>query len=309
MASQPLGGERRRRGLSGARRPWLSHAGAALGISALGLAVAASMSLTTNAQTPIESAGALPLAIPRPADTPPTATPKPSKVANAFSRPEAKTDKVRSVPVRKAIAAERAAQRAEQLAKSAEAAAAADKAAATKARQQKLVDANDASRESAEQLVQESIRRTALARLEAEKKRASAEADPATGLSATSTTPVIPAGTTGSAPVPGAVVGARFGQYGMWSRYHTGIDFRAAYGVPIRAVLPGVVLYAGNSGDWAGNHVAVKHADGTTTMYSHMSSMASRPARPCRPGRSSGTSDRPVEPSAPTCISSSTRPA
>ena len=41
-------------------------------------------------------------------------------------------------------------------------------------------------------------------------------------------------------------------QYGLWSRYHTGLDFRAAYGTPIRAVLPGVVLYAGNSGDWAG---------------------------------------------------------
>ena len=38
--------------------------------------------------------------------------------------------------------------------------------------------------------------------------------------------------------------------------------------------MPGVVLYAGNSGDWAGNHVAIRHADGKTTMYSHMSSMA-----------------------------------
>ena len=39
-------------------------------------------------------------------------------------------------------------------------------------------------------------------------------------------------------------------------------------------MLPGVVVYAGNSGDWAGNHVAVRHADGHTTMYSHMSRMA-----------------------------------
>ncbi len=76
------------------------------------------------------------------------------------------------------------------------------------------------------------------------------------------------------APVPGAVVGARWGQRGLWSSYHTGIDFRAGYGTPIRAVLPGRVLYAGNSRDWAGNHVAVQHADGTTTMYAHMSSMA-----------------------------------
>ena len=79
--------------------------------------------------------------------------------------------------------------------------------------------------------------------------------------------------------MPGAVIGAHFGQYGIWSRYHTGLDFRASYGTPIRAVKAGVVLFAGNSGDWAGNHVAIRHADGKTTMSSHMSSMAVRPAR------------------------------
>jgi murein DD-endopeptidase MepM/ murein hydrolase activator NlpD len=78
------------------------------------------------------------------------------------------------------------------------------------------------------------------------------------------------------APVPGAVIGSHFGEYGSWSRYHTGIDFRAAHGTPIRAVRSGVVLYAGNSGNWAGNHVAIKHGDGMTTMSSHMSSMAVR---------------------------------
>lgn len=74
-------------------------------------------------------------------------------------------------------------------------------------------------------------------------------------------------------PVSGAVIGSYFGQYGVWSRYHTGLDFRAAYGVPIRAVKAGVVLTAGNVGDWSGNRVAIKHRDGKTTMSSHMSSM------------------------------------
>ena len=77
-----------------------------------------------------------------------------------------------------------------------------------------------------------------------------------------------------ASPVPGAVIGAHFGQYGLWSRYHTGLDFRAGYGTPIRAVKSGTVLFAGNSGDWAGNHVAIKHGDGMTTMSSHMSSMS-----------------------------------
>lgn len=77
-----------------------------------------------------------------------------------------------------------------------------------------------------------------------------------------------------ASPVPGAVIGSHFGQYGSWSRYHTGLDFRAGQGTPIKAVKSGVVLYAGNSGNWAGNHVAIKHSDGKTTMSSHMSSMA-----------------------------------
>jgi murein DD-endopeptidase MepM/ murein hydrolase activator NlpD len=89
----------------------------------------------------------------------------------------------------------------------------------------------------------------------------------------------------GVAPVPGAVVGAHFGEYGSWSRYHTGLDFRAGYGTPIRAVKAGTVLYAGNSGDWAGNHVAIKHADGMTTMSSHMSSMAVRAGQTVRAGQ------------------------
>ena len=85
--------------------------------------------------------------------------------------------------------------------------------------------------------------------------------------------------------MPGAVIGAAFGEYGSWSRYHTGIDFRAGYGTPIRAVRSGVVLYAGNSGDWAGNHVAIKHGDGMTTMSSHMSSMAVRAGQTVRAGQ------------------------
>ena len=109
-------------------------------------------------------------------------------------------------------------------------------------------------------------------------------------------------------PVPGAVIGAHFGEYGSWSRYHTGLDFRAAYGTPIRAVKAGVVLYAGNSGDWAGNHVAIKHADGMTTMYSHMSSMAVRAGQSVGAGQVIGRVGRRAEPSEPTCTSSSTPP-
>lgn len=72
-------------------------------------------------------------------------------------------------------------------------------------------------------------------------------------------------------PIDGGVVGARFGATGSWSRYHTGDDYRAGFGTKIHAVAAGRVVFAGSTGNWAGNHVAVQHTDGWTTMYSHMS--------------------------------------
>ena len=143
---------------------------------------------------------------------------------------------------------------------------------------------------TAAKLAEEKLRRAVAARVAASLERQAHEAREDTGTSDSSNrdnddddsnTPrrapnvsnVSPGGRAYS-PVPGAVIGAHFGQYGVWSRYHTGLDFRAAYGTPIRAVKSGVVLFAGNKGDWAGNHVAIRHGDGRTTMSSHMSSMA-----------------------------------
>lgn len=53
----------------------------------------------------------------------------------------------------------------------------------------------------------------------------------------------------------------------------------------MHAVKSGTVLYAGNSGSWAGNHVAVLHGDQMTTMSSHLSSMAVQPGRRLTPDR------------------------
>ena len=70
--------------------------------------------------------------------------------------------------------------------------------------------------------------------------------------------------------------GAVFGEYGMWSRYHTGVDLDAAYGTPIRAAGSGVVV-ASDGGGWAGIHVVILHADGSRTLYAHMSSKVAQP--------------------------------
>jgi murein DD-endopeptidase MepM/ murein hydrolase activator NlpD len=207
----------------------------------------------------------------------------------------------RSAAVRAALVEEHAAQRDELLAKTADDISRAAQSAGSDARQKELKAADRASREAAAQIAAENLRRAIATRVAAANKRQAAEHQAgnaeerssksdggngnSSGGSAGSGSDPGGAGSgggsgnTGSSgagvsPVPGAVIGAHFGEYGSWSRYHTGLDFRAAYGTPIRVVKPGVVLYAGNSGDWAGNHVAIKHADGMTTMYSHMSSMA-----------------------------------
>jgi murein DD-endopeptidase MepM/ murein hydrolase activator NlpD len=272
------------------RRGWLSHGLAALAISALGLAVAGSVAVTTNAQTaagPVtettirQSVGKISTS---PRNVPNPKTPAPSVLEqgtlSAFENRQATTEGTSRSTLRSAQVKELAAARAEDLSKTAENITRAARSENSKVRTQDLKASERAVQANAVRIAEEARQRAAAARLAAENARMAAEV----AASTTATTPAgppptidlstIPAGSGGSSPVPGAVIGAHFGQYGLWSRYHTGLDFRAAYGVPIRAVRAGVVLYAGNSGDWAGNHIAVRHADGMTTMSSHMSRMS-----------------------------------
>lgn len=53
---------------------------------------------------------------------------------------------------------------------------------------------------------------------------------------------------------------------------HTGVDFRAESGSPIRATAPGKVVTAEYSGGY-GNMVEVEHANGVSTRYAHMSAI------------------------------------
>jgi murein DD-endopeptidase MepM/ murein hydrolase activator NlpD len=74
----------------------------------------------------------------------------------------------------------------------------------------------------------------------------------------------------------GYSIAARFGQVGMWSRYHTGLDFSSPVGTPLHAPASGVVTNAGSgrASGWAGNYVAIKHPNGTHTLLAHMSSVS-----------------------------------
>lgn len=54
---------------------------------------------------------------------------------------------------------------------------------------------------------------------------------------------------------------------------HSGIDFRAPYGTPVKAVAGGKVIEAGWSGGY-GRMVEIDHGFGITTRYAHLSSVA-----------------------------------
>ncbi|NNG20202.1 M23 family metallopeptidase [Naumannella sp. ID2617S] len=93
-----------------------------------------------------------------------------------------------------------------------------------------------------------------------------------------SPTPAAPLAPPPCAPLPAGsyAMGARWGAHGSWAQYHTGQDFAAPVGTPVRAVADGVVLTP-NGGAWAGVHVVIRHADGSASMYTFMSQALVKP--------------------------------
>ena len=280
---------------SQARAAWFRYVIGALGISALGLVGAASLGIT-KAQTVDSGLTALPMtsSTVAPQEKQPAATQAEALAALARRDAPATNGPARSPALQAAIVKEQAAQRDELLAKTAEEVSRAAEAASDDGRQRKLTAGDRASREEGARIAAENLRRAIAARVAAANRRQAAESAPDDHGAAVSTTARqtgdsgssgSSSESTGSTGGGGGVIGAAFGEYGSWSRYHTGIDFRAGHGTPIRAVKSGVVLYAGNSGDWAGNHVAIKHGDGMTTMSSHMSSTAVRAGQTVRAGQ------------------------
>ena len=75
-------------------------------------------------------------------------------------------------------------------------------------------------------------------------------------------------------PVSGYHLTGRFGDVsGYWATVHTGLDFAAAYGTPIRSIEAGVVVSAAYDGSY-GNKTVVRLADGTEVWYCHQSELA-----------------------------------
>ena len=221
------------------RRGWLKHGVAALAISILGLGVAGSVALTGAAQdaTTAEPAGNTEVGRELAADG----------TSRSTDRAALDVAKLQSL----------ADQRAEELNKDDATIADAANAKAAKARQKALDSAADAARLEAARI--------------ARGGRPTSSNAPEVELSQISSN--------GKSCLPvagGYSIAARFGQVGIWSRYHTGFDFSAPIGTPLLASAAGVVTNAGigPASGWAGNYVAIKHADGTQSMLSHMSTVS-----------------------------------
>jgi murein DD-endopeptidase MepM/ murein hydrolase activator NlpD len=60
--------------------------------------------------------------------------------------------------------------------------------------------------------------------------------------------------------------------FGEW-RNHTGTDYAAPMGTPVRAIGDGVVIFAGRSGGY-GNMIDIRHRNGMVSRYGHMRNFA-----------------------------------
>lgn len=74
-------------------------------------------------------------------------------------------------------------------------------------------------------------------------------------------------------PTSGYRLTATYGEYGLWSSYHTGLDFAGAYGTPLYAVANGVITSTGSDGAY-GYKTVLTLEDGTEIWYCHQSSFA-----------------------------------
>ncbi|MFB7474414.1 peptidoglycan DD-metalloendopeptidase family protein [Kitasatospora sp. NPDC056184] len=104
-------------------------------------------------------------------------------------------------------------------------------------------------------------------------------------------TPVVAATSGYVAPLANPKLGTAYGVAGsMWSSgHHTGADFVAATGTPLRAIANGTVVKAGNGGAY-GNEVEIKLADGKYAQYAHLSSIGVKVGQAVTAGQQIGLS-------------------
>ncbi|OYN95584.1 M23 family metallopeptidase [Enemella evansiae] len=306
-------------------RGLVTHGLAALAISALGLAVAGSVAMTSSAQavetatsataaTGQDQTQAQPAPVAAQQQQPAAVNdPKPNTQQNdesvdgaldVFARQADGTSRnaVRAA-IDGAVADQKAKERGDQLVATGEQASEASGNAIADARSTNLVNNQQATKREQARLAEE--KKKAEEALKKKQEADAASANAASGTGAGSLEAPAPAAAPAPAPqvgggdagvsggggakpiASGYTLGARWGAVGSWSRYHTGQDLPAPIGTPIRAASGGVVL-APNGGGWAGTHVVIKHADGSATLYAHMSTSLVRPGQMVQAGQQIG---------------------
>lgn len=249
------------------RKGWLQHGLAALGVSLLGLGIAGSVVLTSNAQrtelaVPATRVATTAVEAPRPATELPSAFDRDaSSTSRDATRPALDQAKLKSL----------ADQRAEELSKTDAKIEQAAKTKAAAAREKSLESASKATEAQAALIARDK------ARAAAEASRPSAA--PKSGGTAAPAPQNAPVNASGKSCMPvrgGYSIAARFGQVGSWSRYHTGFDFSAPIGTTLQAPASGVVTNAGAgpASGWAGTYVAIRYPDGSSSLMAHMSTVA-----------------------------------
>ncbi|PJE95647.1 peptidase [Streptomyces carminius] len=118
-----------------------------------------------------------------------------------------------------------------------------------------------------EKKVQPKVQQKAEAKAEAPAERAAERSD----RSEARTSPGVSSGY--AAPVAAAPSGSYKAAGARWSNGHTGEDFAAASGTPVKAVTSGTVVSAGWGGAY-GNQVVIRHDDGRYSQYGHLSSIS-----------------------------------
>ena len=235
--------------ISADRKGWLQHGVAALAISLLGLGVAASVALTGSAHgrtTNVATVAEPSVAQPSVAVAPDT-SPNPKLAPRGSSAGAGDANRLKSL----------AEQRAEELSEASEDYAVAASTTSAEKRDKALKDQAAEARKAAKRLAEQRTAR-------------------ANGSGSDVDVSAIQGNGKACLPVASYRIAARFGQVGIWSRYHTGIDFSAPIGTPLRAPSAGVVVNAGigPASGWAGNYVAIKYPDGTYTLHAHMSTVS-----------------------------------
>jgi len=257
------------------RRGWLQHGAAALAVSLLGLGVAGSVVMTGNAEQSQVAAPSAPAVVstnpdqklPAAFDRDATATSR-----DSADRPALDQAKLESLADQRAEELAKTDDRIEQVAttKAADAREKTLESAAAAAQKQAVLIKKDADAKRAAELAQ----RAAPAASSESESESTGEAPKTTAPAETA-----PVNASGKSCMPvrgGYSIAARFGQVGSWSRYHTGMDFSAPVGTPLQAPASGVVTNAGSgpASGWAGNYVAIRYPDGTSSLSAHMSTVS-----------------------------------